>query len=451
MTYVFFVAVLNVGLGFALAVYLGRRYQSLVGDGESWFIEPTAASPTGNAQQQVELQTSATEAAPPDVPLQDPAAQEDDMVAQEDEMAAPALAPVPPQPEAADQEASPPQSTGEKSPCEASIDNLLEGVNEYEEKLTAADETLRQYADSPEADEIEKVLGSLMEATQEYLDRRNQAYAVWEELHQERPELDEVHKRLQAAGQWQQEQIESTNQRIQGFDHEDGLQEGCRQVIAETNELSGVNHQVRDTLDQALAEVCRSERRLAESDPAAWMDRLTGVANRAGFEKKLFEWWENDPHRVRRLSVAMVDLDRIGQVNADHGQTAGNKIIKATAQVLVAESRSESTVARLSGQRFVYLLPDADSRDATAVAERVRQVIALTKFHSRRGDVVVTVSCGVAEAVAADTSETLLQRVEAAVYEAKRYGRNRTFVHEGRFPTPVVPPNFSLQEREITI
>jgi hypothetical protein len=50
-----------------------------------------------------------------------------------------------------------------------------------------------------------------------------------------------------------------------------------------------------------------------------------------------------------------------------------------------------------------------------------------------------------------DASESLLERAETAIREAKRYGRNRTFIHDGKFPTPVVPPNFTLQERQIEL
>lgn len=170
MTYVFLVAVLNLGLGFTLAVYLGRRYRDLVADGDPWSVEATAELPAGNARQAAS-QASATEDMLFDVPVQEAAAQTYDM-------AEPAGAADPPQPEAAGEGALPPQPTHEESPGEASVEHRIEAVDEHAEKPTVADEALWQSDDSPQADEIEKVLGSLMEATQEYLDCRDQEHAI---------------------------------------------------------------------------------------------------------------------------------------------------------------------------------------------------------------------------------------------------------------------------------
>jgi diguanylate cyclase (GGDEF)-like protein len=178
---------------------------------------------------------------------------------------------------------------------------------------------------------------------------------------------------------------------------------------------------------------------------------LTELPNRAGLEACLADWWRKDPHRVRQLDAAMIDLDEFGRVNDRHGQDVGDRVLRATARILTSESRNHLIAARYSGQRFVLLFPDVDLRYAMNLVERIRQTIELTHLKYRGQDIRVTVSCAVTEVGREDTPETLYARAEDALHEAKRYGRNRTFLHEGKYPDPVVPPNFSLEERSVML
>jgi diguanylate cyclase (GGDEF)-like protein len=107
--------------------------------------------------------------------------------------------------------------------------------------------------------------------------------------------------------------------------------------------------------------------------------------------------------------------------------------------------------ARFSGQRFLLLLPDVSPRDAATLVEKLRQTIEKSRFRHRGQEIRVTVSCAVTEASSADSPEALFARTEATLYEAKRYGRNRTFLHEGKYPTPVIPPSFVGGEKEIEL
>jgi diguanylate cyclase (GGDEF)-like protein len=85
-------------------------------------------------------------------------------------------------------------------------------------------------------------------------------------------------------------------------------------------------------------------------------------------------------------------------------------------------------VARLGGEEFALLLPDTDVETATMVGERLRETVAATVISTPAGPLSVTVSCGVATRVGAETMDALFDRADTALYDAKNGGRNRVSV-----------------------
>jgi len=419
--YIFVVAVLNLGLGLAVATYLGRRYRALAaGAGEN--------PPPGTAP------------APP---------REQTPVVSEPAAAADAHPPAAPQNSAQTEVA-----TGEdrpESPGAARVAGLQVEVDQYHQQLAQTDDALRAHAGTADAAAIEACLATLMEATDEYLRRREQRYQGFQELYPADGELHGARHDLQEAIKRQDEQIRSTSDSIRTLDCQEDLESGCRQVLGQTSKLLDVNHHLRDTLDGVLVEIARNEQRFAAGKPAARNDRVTGIPGRAALEARLDTWWQQDPQRVRQLTAAMIDIDHFAQVNERFGPKAGDRALRAIAQVLEAERRGEVMVARFAGQRFFLLAPDVDLRSTIHSVERIRQTVELTRFRYRESDIRLTVSCAVTEATAEDTSSALFARAEATLREANRYGRNRTFLHEGKYPTPVVPPNCALEERQFPL
>jgi diguanylate cyclase (GGDEF)-like protein len=144
-------------------------------------------------------------------------------------------------------------------------------------------------------------------------------------------------------------------------------------------------------------------------------------------------------------------MDNIRELNDTQGLNVGDRVLDAVAQLIGGSARGEQCAARLSAQKFLLMFPDLPAREATNVVERIRQYVEATQFRRDAGAIKVTVSCAVAEAAAADTKEVLFDRVETTLREAKRYGRNRTFLHDGKFPAPVVPPVLPVETRTLAI
>jgi diguanylate cyclase (GGDEF)-like protein len=155
-------------------------------------------------------------------------------------------------------------------------------------------------------------------------------------------------------------------------------------------------------------------------------DYLTGLANRRRFRTALGQELE----RWRRYSVpcalVLVDIDHLKKINDKHGHSAGDRVIRHIASSLLELSRDNDTAARLGGEEFALLLAGVNNEKALAAAERLRHVVSAMPVE----DVgAVTISLGVAACPShAITERTLYAASDAALYNAKRDGRNRTAV-----------------------
>ncbi|MCX2863504.1 GGDEF domain-containing protein [Paucibacter sp. PLA-PC-4] len=155
-------------------------------------------------------------------------------------------------------------------------------------------------------------------------------------------------------------------------------------------------------------------------------DDLTGALNRRAAELQL----EHALARLRReggsLAFVLVDLDHFKQVNDRHGHAVGDAVLQAFVARLKARLRASDAVARYGGEEFALLLQGADAVAALALAEQLREAVQdLRVPDGRGGQVSVTLSAGVALGEGAATPQGLYRAADAALYAAKRGGRNR--------------------------
>jgi diguanylate cyclase (GGDEF)-like protein len=197
----------------------------------------------------------------------------------------------------------------------------------------------------------------------------------------------------------------------------DGVFDRWLDVVVSVGIVAAVVH--------ALTE--RNRRLVDRLAAEARFDQLTGVLNRRGFD----EHAQAELARVRReglwLAVVTFDIDRFKRVNDEWGHEAGDRVLSNLGATLRAETRAVDVVARVGGEEFVALLPHANVPHALGYAERVR-----TRFAQAEDPALprVTVSAGVAAAVAPDTLEELMHAADIALYKAKRGGRDRAVVEQ---------------------
>lgn len=158
-------------------------------------------------------------------------------------------------------------------------------------------------------------------------------------------------------------------------------------------------------------------------------DVLTGLANRRRFEEVSVKAWEMARRTGRPLSLLVVDADHFKRYNDRHGHAVGDEVLKGLARGLTASvHRPDDLVARVGGEEFAVLLPDTDADGAMRIAAKVHEAVAALAVPSAGiAAATVTVSIGLAVGDKADGGmEGVYGRADAALYEAKAAGRNRT-------------------------
>ena len=158
----------------------------------------------------------------------------------------------------------------------------------------------------------------------------------------------------------------------------------------------------------------------------ALIDPLTGIYNRRFLDAHLGTVLQQMHEQGKPVSVVMVDIDHFKSVNDSYGHDAGDEVLRATAQRMLANIRSFDMAARMGGEEFVVVMPDTPQEDAMAAAERLRARLAETPIATVGGrPITITASLGVAASIRGDTSAMLLKRCDQALYGAKHEGRNR--------------------------
>lgn len=163
---------------------------------------------------------------------------------------------------------------------------------------------------------------------------------------------------------------------------------------------------------------------LEEQRQKALIDPLTGLPNRAA-------WGERLAHEVAQwkihgepLLIAMLDLDHFKRINDGYGHLAGDKVLKIIAAQLRKHLRPGDFIARFGGEEFVLLIPGATLEMGVQLVEKLRLAIEACPFHFKGEPVTITVSIGLSAFRPEDRSEKVLKRADAALYEAKKRGRN---------------------------
>lgn len=166
----------------------------------------------------------------------------------------------------------------------------------------------------------------------------------------------------------------------------------------------------------------------------SYVDAMTDVANRRSFDEELAMEWRRTRRTRSPLSLMMVDIDGFKAYNDTLGHLAGDHCLRTVAEVIAeCVRRAADMVARYGGEEFAVLLPETDSPGAAVLAERVRAAIENRGIpHPGMVQGRLTVSIGVATVLpsgkAGTEASVLVKAADAALYDAKRAGRNRVRV-----------------------
>ncbi len=178
-------------------------------------------------------------------------------------------------------------------------------------------------------------------------------------------------------------------------------------------------------LENALGQE-NSQRKFAEQ--LATTDPLTGIANRRAFEEALSREIAFAKRYQEPLTLILFDLDDFKQLNDQYGHSAGDRVLYKLCKEVKKELRQSDIFARWGGEEFVVLAPRLPLDSARYLAERLRASLATMPLIPIES---VTASFGVAEFKFRESSREFFQRADAALYQAKRSGKNRVVIANG--------------------
>jgi diguanylate cyclase (GGDEF)-like protein len=165
----------------------------------------------------------------------------------------------------------------------------------------------------------------------------------------------------------------------------------------------------------------------AELEARSTHDALTGLPNRRLFDDRIATAIAEAERFGHALSVLAIDIDHFKQINDLHGHQVGDEALVAVARTLARGVRAVDTVARIGGEEFAIILSRADLAEAARIAEKLRREVAALTLRGAGDQPLghLSISVGVAQWRRGESAGSLLGRADAALYDAKRSGRNR--------------------------
>jgi diguanylate cyclase len=211
-------------------------------------------------------------------------------------------------------------------------------------------------------------------------------------------------------------------------------------TIDENRNLTAHVRELEAELRGSSAEVAKLRGQLRGAVQDALTDSLTGLANRRSFDLELAAVVAR---RSLPAHLVMADIDHFKRVNDTRGHDIGDEVLRIVGEVLLASVRRDSLVARVGGDEFGLLLPRASPRYTARIATRLCELLASRRLVVRgRPEIIdrITLSIGVAAWHAGESSANWYARADAALYEAKRRGRNCISIAR------MLEPRFSFRE-----
>lgn len=187
-------------------------------------------------------------------------------------------------------------------------------------------------------------------------------------------------------------------------------------------------------IEQLMKELAFKNKELEQS---AIQDALTGVYNRRFLSDFLKRELESCANSDNHIYVLMMDIDFFKKVNDTYGHGTGDEVLKAFAKKMQENLRTSDVVARYGGEEFVAILHIENSDEAYMIAERLRLAVQAMDF---RYGMKITASTGITRSRIGDSVESILERADTYLYQAKQTGRNKVVMEEG---CPMTEPYFA--------
>lgn len=184
-------------------------------------------------------------------------------------------------------------------------------------------------------------------------------------------------------------------------------------------------------LNELEAEASTFKKRIREQNFRSLQDALTEIPNRAAFDERYALEIKRWQRYQKPLCVVLADVDHFKSINDNYGHSAGDKTLKVIAKTLKLNLRETDFIARYGGEEFVILFPETALAELEAPLNALREKIRKIPFKFKNVSVPITISFGATQFVAKDTSRSVFDRADEALYEAKKAGRDKVILKAG--------------------
>lgn len=203
------------------------------------------------------------------------------------------------------------------------------------------------------------------------------------------------------------------------------LRAAVSSLIGDTENVKVLTGELIERMECSAREMRALRARLQQAETDALIDPLTGLANRRGFERDV-ESLQQSRGSLASCALLFIDIDHFKTINDLHGHALGDRVLREVGGLIRESIKGRDIAARLGGEEFVVLLTDTTIAGAWVVGEQLRDATARCALRRQDGAPIerVTMSIGVAMANVDEAVTTLVERADAAMYRAKRNGRD---------------------------
>ncbi|MEW8030333.1 MAG: GGDEF domain-containing protein [Candidatus Thiodiazotropha sp.] len=199
--------------------------------------------------------------------------------------------------------------------------------------------------------------------------------------------------------------------------------------ISRTKRYKKIEIQQIENLLAALLYPLRNALLYRAAIQSAFIDSLTGIKNRSAFDENFSRDIEFNRRKLSDLSLLVLDIDFFKKINDHYGHAVGDLVLKEIATTVERTIRSSDALYRYGGEEFVVVLNDTNIAGAQLLAKRIRRNVENLRIKSLK-DIRITLSVGVSAMAEQDSPESLFERADAALYQAKQNGRNQVYTAE---------------------
>jgi diguanylate cyclase len=202
-------------------------------------------------------------------------------------------------------------------------------------------------------------------------------------------------------------------------------------LINDTKQMETLNKQLENNLSTSQEQIETLKTNLEAIRHESLTDPLTALSNRKLFDQSMVYNLDACEKGAKEFSLLITDIDHFKKFNDTFGHQTGDQVIRLVASVLKSSLKGQDIAARYGGEEFAVILPNTILEHAVRVAENIREAVMgkdLVKRSTNERLGRVTVSVGVSCWVPGDTPQTMIERADAALYHAKRTGRNKVCV-----------------------